>query len=157
MPPGPVTPIPAGLWKPPAGATPNARTYVYLESQPGDQIGHGRTLAYTPANATITVQHQRGLLDVRVADWEGFFKAMSTLARLQPGYYGDLQRFPFHNPAKGGLSWSGEGATCNTLTGWFAVDRATYSGDALTAIELRFAQHCEGEEPALHGAIRWER
>jgi hypothetical protein len=33
----------------------------------------------------------------------------------------------------------------------------TYSEDALTAIELRFGQHCEGEAPALRDAIRWEQ
>ena len=63
---------------------------------------------------------------------------MNSLSRIETGYYPDLERFPFHNPAKGGLSWTGEGRGCNTLRGWFAVDRVTYSGSTLTAIELRF-------------------
>lgn len=156
-PPGPVNPIPEGLWKPPAGATPSTGTYVYLQSDPNDYIGQGRTLLYTPANSTIAVQHEDGLLEVSVADWQGSFEAMSSLSRLEVGYYGDLKRYPFHNPAKGGLDWYGDGRGCNRLTGWFAVDRATYSGDALTAIELRFEQHCERGAPALRGAIRWEQ
>ena len=40
---------------------------------------------------------------------------MSTLGQLQRGYYADLRRYPFHNPAKGGLDWFGEGRGCNTL------------------------------------------
>ena len=80
---------------------------------------------------------------------------MNTLSRLEVGYYGDLQRYPFHNPVKGGLSWSGEGRGCNTLTGWFVVDSLTYDGNTLTAIDLRFQQHCDGG-PALNGAVHWE-
>lgn len=38
----------------------------------------------------------------------------------------------------------GQGRGCNTLTGGFVVDGETYSNGALTAIDLRFEQHCEG-------------
>jgi hypothetical protein len=80
---------------------------------------------------------------------------MDILTAPEAGYYGDLQRYPFHNPVKGGLNWSGEGRGCNTLTGWFVVDSVTYNGDALTAIDLRFEQHCDGGTSALHGEIHW--
>ena len=89
------------------------------------------------------------------AQWFGDFKAMDNLAQLQPGYYGNLLRYPFHNPARGGLSWSGQGRGCNTLTGWFVVDSVAYSSGVLSAIDLRFEQHCEGGTAALHGQIRW--
>jgi hypothetical protein len=82
---------------------------------------------------------------------------MYTLSQLQLGYYPDLRRYPFHNPAKGGLNWSGQGRGCNTLRGWFAVDRVTYTNGILTALDLRFEQRCEGGIPALHGAIHWDR
>jgi hypothetical protein len=88
-------------------------------------------------------------------EWRGEFKAMNNLSELKPGYYGDLRRYPFHNPLAGGLSWYGEGRGCNTLTGWFVVDRVTYTGGNLSEIELRFEQHCEGGGPALRGQIRW--
>ena len=39
--------------------------------------------------------------------------------------------------------------------GWFVVDAVTYVGDTLTAIDLRFEQHCEGHAPALRGEIHW--
>jgi hypothetical protein len=80
---------------------------------------------------------------------------MNTLTQLQPGYYPGLQRYPFHNPALGGLDWYGQGRGCNTLQGWFVVDSVTYIGGALAAIDLRFEQHCQGITPALHGAIHW--
>ena len=157
-PPGPVTP-PSGLWRPAVGVTPASGNYVYLESQAGDDIGRGGSYLYTEADAMVSVSEASAHLSVGVNGdqlWTGDFQAMDSLGRLEVGYYGDLRRYPFHNPVKGGLSWWGEGRSCNTLTGWFVVDSATYSGSTLTAIDLRFEQHCEGGGPALHGKIHWD-
>ena len=157
-PPGPAA-IPGNLWRPPTGSTPATGDFVYLASDAGDFIGQGLTYTYTPANATINASSSGGRLTVTVngvQDWVADFQTMNTISRLQAGYYPDLSRFPFHNPAKGGFSWSGEGRGCNTLTGWVAIDRVTYSGNTLTGLEMRFEQHCEGGAPALRGAIRWD-
>ncbi len=157
-PPGPVVPPPAGLWEPMQGSTPEMDNYIYLASEQGDFIGAGADYLYTDATAVITVDATDGLVSVSVTgteSWTGDFQAMDILTDIEAGYYGDLQRYPFHNPVKGGLSWSGEGRGCNTLTGWFVVDSVTYNVDALTAIDLRFEQHCEGDTPALHGEIHW--
>jgi hypothetical protein len=153
-PPPPVNPVPAGLWQPPASVLPSSGNYAYLESQPGDFIGAGQTHLHTPGDSQISVGGFGGLASVRVDDWVGSFQAMSTLTRVQPGYYGDLAD-PTRNPAKGGLSWWGNGRACNRVTGWFAVDHVAYSGSTMTALDLRFEQHCEGFAPALHGAIHW--
>ena len=156
-PPGPAA-IPGNLWRPPAGSTPASGTFFYFASDAGDFIGQGQTRLYTPANATITVNSTGNRLTVSVdgaQDWVADFQTMNAISRLQPGYYPDLSRFPFHNPAKGGFSLTGEGRGCNTLTGWVAIDRATYSGNTLTGLDMRFEQHCEGLGPALRGAIRW--
>jgi hypothetical protein len=158
-PPGPVVPPPAGLWKPAAGITPDAGNYVYLESQAGDYVGGGSSYLYTLADSQITAVTTGARLDVSIKGderWDGRFQGMNTLSRLEAGYYGDLQRYPFHNPVKGGLDWSGESRGCNTLTGWFVVDSVTYDGLTLTAIDLRFEQHCEGGAPALRGQIHWD-
>jgi hypothetical protein len=157
-PPGPST-TPAGLWEPPPGVTPATGNYVYLESQPGDYIGAGANYLYTPGDALMTATHSTGRLAVSVTGnerWTGDFQAMISISFLEVGYYGDLQRYPFHNPIKGGLSWSGEGRGCNRLTGWFVVDSVTYNGNTLEAIDLRFEQHCEGGGPALNGEIHWD-
>lgn len=154
-PPGPVTPIPSDLWQPASGATPATGDYVYLESDAGDYIGAGKTYLYTAANATIALELFTGGTSITVGDWVGRFMAMTPLTRLQLGYYPDAGRLWADNPARGRLSWHGEGRGCSELTGWFAVDRVTYSGNSLTALELRFEQHCEGLTPALRGKIRW--
>lgn len=157
-PPGPVNPPPTGLWQPSPGSTPASGNYIYLQSDVGDYIGQGQTYTYTPSNSTIGINASGGYLATSVsgiASWVGNFQTMSNISQLQPGYYGGLQRYPFHNPTQGGLSWSGEGRGCNTLTGWFVVDNVNYVNGVLTAIDLRFEQHCESNSAALHGQIHW--
>jgi len=155
-PPGPVTPIPSGLWSPAPGSTPASGTYVYLNSDPGDYIGLGQVLTYT---SSIAVNASGGLLGINVANltWTGDFQVMNSINTLKVGYYPDLIRYPFNNPTKGGLDWSGQGRGCNTLTGWFVLDHVTYTSNVLTSFDLRFEQHCEGGTAALHGAIHWDQ
>ena len=158
QPPGPVVPPPAGLWEPPPGVVPASGNYVYLESEAGDYIGAGKTYLYTGATATLSVTAIGNRLAISVngtENWSGNFQAMNVLTQLEPGYYGNLQRYPFHNPTAGGLDWFGQGRGCNTLTGWFVVDAVTYTNGSLTAVDLRFEQHCEGGAPALNGKIHW--
>ena len=157
-PPGPVDPAPSGLWTPAPGATPTSGNYIYLESSPGDYIGQGVTHTYTPAAATVSLNASGSHLGLSIQGsqlWFAEFQGMSPLTQLRRGYYADLRRYPFHNPAKGGLSWYGEGRGCNTLTGWFVVDSVSYAGGTLTAISLRFEQHCDGQSAALHGEVHW--
>jgi hypothetical protein len=135
-----------------------APSYVRLQSNAGDYIGGGQTYNYTRANAVITVTASEGLLSIRIDGdqwWFGDFQSPSGINQLQPGSYTNVQRYPFHDPAKGGLSWSGDGRGCNTLSGSFTVDKVSYVDGNLATIDLRFEQHCEGGIPALHGAIRW--
>lgn len=151
-------PIPDGLWQP-AAVLPTGDTYVHLESTDGDWVGNGGTYSHTPANASIHLMHNGGIIDVSVqgeASWEGSFTAPDEHDWIEQGYYGELQRYPFHNPVEGGLSWSGEGRGCNTLDGWFVVDDVTFSSGAITSLLLRFEQSCGGEgSPPLHGEVRW--
>jgi hypothetical protein len=156
-PPGPVAP-PAGLWQPLPNTTPATGNYVYLESMLGDYIGQGRNYTYTDQNTNLNFSGNGVRASVRVNGdtwWNGDFAGMSNLSRLVPGYYGGLQRYPFNNPVKGGLNWDGDGRGCNTLTGWFVVDKVTYDQNAMTELDLRFEQHCEGSYTALHGKLHW--
>jgi len=155
--PGPVPP-PAGLWSPGASFVPPAGNYVYLASDQGDYIGQGRTELLTPNTAPFSLEtNLTAALRIKVGNWSGDFVAMNSVSQLQPGYYGNLQRYPFHNPARGGMDWSGNARGCNTLQGWFVVDSATYSLGQLTAIDLRFEQHCEGMTSALRGVVHWAK
>lgn len=156
--PGPLVPPPTGLWMPEPGVTPEEGNFIYLDSDDDDFIGGGSIYLFTDEDHLILPEWQDARFSISVQGddrWGGDFEGMNSLGRLEVGYYGDLQRYPFHNPAKGGLSWSGNGRGCNGLEGWFVVDSITYDGDELRAIDLRFGQHCEGRAPALHGMIHW--
>jgi hypothetical protein len=139
---------------------PDTGNYVYLESDVGDYIGEGRDYLYTDGDTLIDVSEASAQLSVSISgseNWRGEFKAPGTREQLEVGYYGDLTRWPFHDPLWGGLDWSGESRGCNTLSGWFVVDSVSYVESELSAIELRFEQHCEDQSPALYGSIRWSR
>lgn len=156
--PGPVDPAPTSLWRAPAGTTPATGNYVYLQSDAGDYIGHGATTTYTQADAVLTTTLSGTHLSVGVASndqWSGDFQGMNSVTQLQPGYYAGLRRYALFNPATGGLEWYGNGVGCNTLTGWFTIDNITVTAGVLTAVDLRFEQHCEGATAALHGQIHW--
>ncbi|MBR7799240.1 DUF4214 domain-containing protein [Undibacterium fentianense] len=157
---GPVFPIPATLWRPQTNMVPSTGNYVYLQSDSNDYIGAGRTYTYTDTNAKISLDIGTGRINLGISGqeyWSATFQAMNSLELLKPGYYGGLQRYPFHNAAKGGLSFSGNGRGCNTLTGWFAIDKITWSAGSVAALEMRFEQHCEGGTSALKGQIHWYR
>jgi hypothetical protein len=155
VPAGPVNPVPANLWKPDPAFVPSSGTYVLLASDPGDYIGQGRFTVYTPPTSPVIVSSNGTSITVSVGGYTGNFVAMLGTIPLTTGYYGTLERYPFHNPVRGGLDWSGNGRGCNTLTGWFAIDRIVYTGTTMTALDMRFEQHCDGTTPALRGAIRW--
>ena len=158
VPPGPVNPPPADLWAPPAGATPASGNYVYLQSDPGDFVGKGGTYLLTPSSSTIAATATGADLIVTAGPDAGFggeFVGMNSISQLQPGYYADLERFPFNNPTRGGMTVGAFSSGCNISSGWFVVDSVAYTGGTLTSIDLRFEQHCENVVPALHGKIHW--
>lgn len=154
-PPGPVVPVPTTLWKPTA-TMPASGNYAYLQSDTGDYIGQGQTTLYTGTQAP-QVNFNGSSMSASVGGYDGTFVAMQGTSPLKVGYYPDLSRYPFHNPFKGGLSWSGNGRGCNTLSGWFAIDEITVIDNQLQHVLLRFEQHCEGGTAALRGQIRWTR
>ena len=156
VPKGPENPPPPTLWTPPANFVAPNGNYVYLVGDPGDYIVGPSTLLLTANNANIMVRNgEMNAFQISTGVWSGNFMAMSTQTQLQPGYYGNLIGYPFHNPTRGGLKWSGDGRACGSIQGWFVVDRVTYSSNKITAIDLRFEQRCDGKQAALHGMIHW--
>jgi hypothetical protein len=145
-------------------------TSVELVSDPGDDVGNGRSYSYTQANSRIRVtpyrwqngdgqplqQDGRSIaFEVGGGGWHGRFTVPDTQARVTVGEY--LGATP-HDDAVGSppphLDVSA-GVVCNGSTGSFAVDEITWSGSDITTLDLRFEQRCADREPALRGRIRW--
>ena len=151
--PVPILPIPSGLWDAPPGAT-SFNGPVYFESEVGDPVGAGQKykpdlLGYifystTPAHFSF---YQNGV-------WFADFQAMAGQARFQKGYYPDAMRYGMSIPAASSIGVFRQGTACNLTTGWFAIDSVAYDNAGfISALRLRFEQHCEGIGPALHGVI----
>lgn len=132
--------------------------FVALQSDPGDFIGEGLDYRYTQADARYSiVQGQRGVT-VWIngdEDWIGDFELPDSFSRVEVGVYNNLGRSPFHDPAVGGISWSGEGRQCDELTGSFEVTSVTYVDGFINDIKMNFEQYCDGSSAALRGDIHW--
>lgn len=150
---GPINPVPPH-WQMPAGVAPNGN-FVYLQSEPGDYVGQGETSVLPATTYPMVLTATGSRIDVEIGGWRGAFAAKASLPQLQPGYYPNLTRYPFHDTLVGGLDWSGNGRGCNKETGWFIVDKVIYDGATLKAIDLRFEQKCENSIQALRGHVHW--
>ncbi|QDQ27949.1 hypothetical protein FNU76_17255 [Chitinimonas arctica] len=161
-PPQPVTPAPASLWRPPAEVANSTGNYAYFESDDGDYVGLGKTYRYDQRNAGITVSGDVTNMVIAIQGsevWSAELRGMTGSYTLQPGYYPGVHGSRFHNPVKGGLSWTGVGRGCSRSTGWFVVDSVAFdptSTNLVSAIDLRFEQHCEGRTAALRGVVHWK-
>lgn len=151
IPPGPVRPVPSGLWQPPDGAIPTTGSLVYISDE-DNNLGGGPTALY---RVGLVVGSSGRHLSVSAGGWQAEFEGMSSIGLVETGLYNHVTRYPFHNPAFGGISWSGNGSGCNRLDGWFAVDRARYVNTDLLAFELRFALYCDAYRTPIRGYIRW--
>ena len=133
-------------------------TALALNSQPGDFIGGGINQTFTPADGIFTPS--RNFSNGISVQFNGgphfwFLDFAAPLgAPLATGVYEGATRWPFQSPTGPGLSVSGEGRGCNTLTGRFEVLEVVYgaSGD-VERFAATFEQHCEGGMAALIGSI----
>ena len=154
----PLDPPPSGLWQAAPGATPTTGNYIYLESDPGEYVGQGKTYTETPQNSlqtVTTVADGAQIQSLGQDNWLGQFQIPVGQTQLQPGYYGQVGRWHVDNPARGGLAWTGDTNGCNESIGWYVVDDVSYNDGAISALDLRFEQHCELWQAALHGQIHW--
>ena len=167
LPPGPIVPIPAALWSPPAGALPASGNWAYFQSDSGDWVGRGLTYLFTSPPAQIAVIAENvtlseGHASIGVSQpngmWSGDLQAPDGMDELRVGYYPDVARYPFHDPGRGGFDWRANHNACNEDSGWFVIDTVSYDdAGEFTALDARFEQHCEKGAPALRGAIHWRR
>ena len=158
--PGPVFQIPSNLWRPSASLLPAAGNYLVLVSDAGDPVGLGRTWSFVAPTEVTAASFSFGYIVIfpgsdPFGGFRGVLASMKTAIPTQAGYYPSVTKFPTKNPTRAGLNWSKGGEECNTVTGWFAIDKiAVDSQRQLTALDLRFEQHCDGKA-ALHGAVHW--
>jgi hypothetical protein len=113
-------------------------------------------LLITAADAGFAASGGNGVVAVSVQNgdsWSLDFAGPS--GTLTPGEYTGAQRYPFQMTGTPGLSVSGAGRGCNTLTGSFdVVDASFLAGGGVQSFGAEFEQHCEGGAAGLFGSIR---
>lgn len=144
----------------PAAAQQPLDASLSFVSDAGDYIGGGQSRLFTLDNASITSRHSDsgGHFSLTIFPFSGGFWFLDLAApqgsRLVPGAYEGAIRYPFQSPSQPGLSFSGDGRGCNTLTGRFDVlDAAFGSNGYIERLHARFEQHCEGGTSALYGEV----
>jgi len=112
-------------------------TFVAFQSDEGDYIGQGLRYHFNAANALLLPDRNfDGGTSFRIEGPGGEYWSLDFTAagggQADPGVYEGATRWPFNGPLEPGLSVSGAGRGCNTLTGRFEVFEAVYApgGDA---------------------------
>lgn len=136
-------------WQPPTGATPSQGNYVYLYSEPGEEVGRGGSWLYTDADSTVVWGYYNYQYFINIGDTERQWGAVFGMNALRAGFHGGAGTVGVVSPS---IRWSLQGRECATTRGWFVVD--ALSGDD---IELRFKYECFGSTAALRGKVRLKR
>jgi hypothetical protein len=143
----------------PAQAQPVEAGTVEFSGDPGDFITGGLKYSYVAGvdQLTVSASADNSVVSIGVNGANGDGWSLDFDAPLSqplvPGTYPDATRYPF-NGAGPGLSLSGNGRGCNTLTGTFTVLDASFGPNGyVEAFHATFEQHCEGMEPAARGEV----
>ena len=119
-------------------------TSLSMTSDQGDYIGQGQTYLYTPTdgtfNASVGINNNNVSFFFNTPTFDHFWSldfAAPNGAPLTPGTYLNATRHPFQATTVPGLSVSGDGRGCNTLTGSFQVLQAVY-GPANTLVAFAY-------------------
>jgi hypothetical protein len=145
----------------PAQAQAVASGSLSFSGDAGDYISGGNAYAYaTDAKDRLTVNasEDRNHIGVSVSafngDWWTLDLAAPSGTGLTAGTYDGATRYPFQGANAPGLSLSGNGRGCNTLTGTFAVQNVVFGPHGyVQTLDATYEQHCEGGTSALRGEV----
>jgi thrombospondin type 3 repeat protein len=137
----------------------HAATLLTIVSEPDDYVGNGVERTWTSADATfyalpIGTGHGVNFQFSSGSTWWYLDFVAPGSETLRPGTYEGATRA---NASTGpGLSVSGNGRGCNTVTGRFTIHEVVFdSSNRVLRFAADFEQHCEGMPPALFGAARF--
>ncbi|MPY52223.1 hypothetical protein [Streptomyces acidicola] len=144
-----------------AHAMPVTEGSFSFSGDPGDYISGGRSYAYATASddrLNITADSDNNTVSLSVdganGDWWYLDLAAPSGQALAPGTYTGATRHPFNEPTEPGLSLSGNGRGCNTLTGEFTISDVEFGPQGyVKKLDATFEQHCEGGTTAARGEV----
>jgi hypothetical protein len=127
----------------------------------GDWISGGQSYAYSTASQdhlNVHANNANNVISLSVdganGDWWYLDLAAPSGTPLAPGTYTGATRHPFNEPTEPGLSLSGNGRGCNTLTGEFTIAAVEFGPlGYVKKLDATFVQHCEGGTTAARGEV----
>lgn len=139
-----------------------AETNLKIQSEDGDLIGQGQSLAYGAANSTFdfAADGKRGIRAVftslETPDTWYITLAAPPGERLTTGTYEDACRaYAGQSRGQGGLYVARNHAGCIGVVGRFVIHELTFTDqDEIASLRATFEQHCDSQGPALRGEIR---
>src|SRR3989442_14696063 len=143
-----------------AGNAMAATTSLRLNSDPDDPLLRGQQFFFTASNGTFgSSQYLSNTVSISFYGSGHNFSLDFAAPLDQPltvGSYLGAERTAFRSPGKPGLSISGDGIGCNTISGSFEVKQVAYgNGNQLLKFWASFEQHCDDAPDALRGEIRF--
>ena len=112
----------------------SSSTFLLLQSQPGDTVGQGQTVAFTTASGPFTVQGNANAVTVsfhtsdNTQTWTLSFSAVTGAALGHSEYEGAIR---VASSAQPGLLVTGNGHGCTTVTGRF-MGQITFAQNVVT-------------------------
>lgn len=139
-------------------------TSLTMESHPGDSIGQGQSYDLTPGNTDFTFNPTVTGLTAQLrtlttgVPWEvDMFPAPGK--HLVVGTYRDVVMYPYNErQGKPGLSVTGDGNGCDSVTGSFTVKQVVFSRSdgSLQNFDATFIQWCDNDTGALTGELKYD-
>ncbi|MGD8572720.1 MAG: hypothetical protein PVH98_09670, partial [Gammaproteobacteria bacterium] len=135
------------------------QTFIIMNSEPGDYIGQGEPYYFGLNDGPILPGSNdpdvvRVIFQGRYSWYYNFAAPDGT--GLSEQVYLNATRYPFQDPQMPGMDVYGAGRGCSTLTGNFEVLELTKNNvDDIESLAVDFEQHCEGQDPALFGQVRY--
>lgn len=132
-------------------------TNLTFASEAGDWIGQGVDQSWYLEDGTFTASGTPGTVTIAFnggpTNWTLAFDA-PTGTTLTPGHYDGATRHPFNGDGPG-LSVSGSGRGCNTLTGAFTVREISWAATgAVERFSADFTQYCDNSAGPLRGVVK---
>lgn len=135
-------------------------TYLYLNSQPGDDVGQGRVLSFTPADGTFSVSGGANRVSVSFnnSDYSQYWTlqfATPASMKFAKGQYEGAQNGFSGSPTRPGIAIFGDGNACTSAGRFLVTDFMMAADGTVSRLAIDFEHHCVPFVPALYGSIRY--
>jgi hypothetical protein len=152
--------VPVLTWRSAAPVGASERTFLFLDSEPGEYVGFGEDHLFERSSSSMraAVIGEGNRIHVLIDQPDGSQWDVNLSApageKLRIGSYTNATRWPLNGEGVAGMDISGEGRGCSEISGSFEVLAADFGEKGVIhSFHATFEQFCEGRAPALIGEL----